>query len=207
MSGRDPSRGPDPDDWFTPPDGAQPRGSGMPSGFAAGREATAEERAQHAAPDDWLDDEAAAEGDLRGGRKPIERRRIAVAAGAAAIVLLVVGLAVGGVFSGDKQPAAATTAPAPTTTQTPSTPVTQPTAAPPPAPATALKPGDQGAQVKRLQHALAKLGYATGAVDGDYGPSTQSALTRFQKASGLPADGVLGPKTLAALKQALLTAL
>ena len=81
---------------------------------------------------------------------------------------------------------------------------TQPTPAATPAPATTLKPGDQGPQVKLLQRALARLGYTTGAADGSYGPSTQKALTRFQRTSAIAADGVLGPKTLAALKQALL---
>ena len=204
MSGRDPSRGPDPDDWFGRPDRARPGGSGQPAGFETGRDPTEEEWAP-AASDDWLDDEAAAEGDARAGRRQIGRRGIAVAAGAAAVVLLVVGLAVGGVFSSDAKPPATTpsTTTALTTNQTPTT---QPTPAALPAPTATLKPGDQGAQVKRLQRALAKLGYPTGAVDGDYGPSTQSALTRFQKASGLAADGVLGPQTLAALKQALLAA-
>ena len=72
-----------------------------------------------------------------------------------------------------------------------------------PAPATTLKPGDQGAQVKRLQRALLQLGYTVGAVDGDYGTSTEAALTSFQKAAALTADGVLGPATLQALKRAL----
>jgi peptidoglycan hydrolase-like protein with peptidoglycan-binding domain len=57
--------------------------------------------------------------------------------------------------------------------------------------------------VKLLQRALNKLGYSVGKVDGDYGPGTQKALTDFQKAHGLAADGVLGPKTLAALTTAL----
>jgi peptidoglycan hydrolase-like protein with peptidoglycan-binding domain len=68
-----------------------------------------------------------------------------------------------------------------------------------------LKPGDSGAQVKLLQRALAGLGYSVGVADGVYGPSTEAALTRFQKANGLTADGLLGPKTLAALRQALQT--
>jgi peptidoglycan hydrolase-like protein with peptidoglycan-binding domain len=119
-------------------------------------------------------------------------------------VILIVGLAVGGVFSGSKKPATTTTAQTPTTNQTPSTQPTPPTPAATPAPATTLKPGDQGAQVKLLQRALARLGYTTGPADGDYGPSTQKALTRFQRTSAIAADGVLGPKTLAALKQALL---
>jgi peptidoglycan hydrolase-like protein with peptidoglycan-binding domain len=67
-----------------------------------------------------------------------------------------------------------------------------------------LKPGDAGVQVKRLQRALKRLGYKVGAVDGDYGTSTEDAVKRFQQTSKLTADGVLGPKTLQALKRALL---
>ena len=189
MSGRDSSRGPNQDDWFAPPADSPARGS-----------------VTHGAVDDWLDGEVPGRGNLRAGRRELGRRGVALAAGAAAgVLVLVVGLAVGGVFSnGGKH--GATTAPttsAPTTSPTLST---QPTPAAVPAPATALKPGDQGAQVKLLQRALAKLGYPAGAVDGDYGTATQNALKRFQRASALTADGVLGPKTLAALKQALLAA-
>ncbi len=71
------------------------------------------------------------------------------------------------------------------------------------APSQTLKPGDQGAQVKTLQKALASLGYSPGTPDGDYGPSTQNAVERFQIAKGLAEDGVVGPATLNALQKAL----
>jgi peptidoglycan hydrolase-like protein with peptidoglycan-binding domain len=57
--------------------------------------------------------------------------------------------------------------------------------------------------VKLLQRALARLGYSSGRVDGSYGPATVNALKRFQQANGLQPDGVLGPKTLQALKSKL----
>ena len=70
-------------------------------------------------------------------------------------------------------------------------------------PTATLKPGATGAQVKLLQRALASLGYSTGVVDGQYGPATKQAVTAFQKADGLTADGIFGPKTLQALTRAL----
>jgi peptidoglycan hydrolase-like protein with peptidoglycan-binding domain len=47
------------------------------------------------------------------------------------------------------------------------------------------------------------LGYDPGKIDGDYGTSTTNAVIAFQKASGLTADGVVGPQTRAALRTAL----
>jgi peptidoglycan hydrolase-like protein with peptidoglycan-binding domain len=93
------------------------------------------------------------------------------------------------------------TKPAPATTTTTAT--TRPASTPIRLPASTLKPGDRGAQVKILQRALKRLGYPPGAIDGVYGPSTQRALASFQRAAKLTADGILGPKTLAALAQAV----
>jgi len=73
-------------------------------------------------------------------------------------------------------------------------------------PSTTLKPGDTGAQVKLLQQALKALGYTIGTIDGQYGAGTKAAVQAFQNAQGLAADGVVGPKTLAALQQVLSTA-
>jgi peptidoglycan hydrolase-like protein with peptidoglycan-binding domain len=72
-----------------------------------------------------------------------------------------------------------------------------------PAAGITLKPGASGAPVRLLQLALATLGYSPGKVDGQYGPSTQQALIRFQRAAHLAPDGVFGPKTRTALAQAL----
>jgi len=137
----------------------------------------------------------------------LRRRRGATATAAAVfvVVCLLGGLAAAGVFSGSQAkapPAQTSTVGAPTTAATtPATP-TQPAFA---APTAALKPGDQGAAVKVLQRALAHLGYSPGKIDGQYGPSTVDAVTRFQRAGGLTADGILGPNTLRALTRALKT--
>jgi peptidoglycan hydrolase-like protein with peptidoglycan-binding domain len=59
------------------------------------------------------------------------------------------------------------------------------------------------AAVRRLQSGLARLGYFHHAVTGVYGPVTTAAVKRFQRAAGLTADGVWGPKSNAALTRRL----
>ena len=65
-----------------------------------------------------------------------------------------------------------------------------------------LKEGSTGSAVRKLQARLKQLGFNPGLVDGDFGPATTAALIGFQKSAGLLADGVAGPRTLAALKLA-----
>lgn len=64
-----------------------------------------------------------------------------------------------------------------------------------------LRQGDKGDKVKTLQRLLNGKGASLG-VDGDFGPATASAVKRFQSVNGLEADGVVGPKTAAALSSA-----
>lgn len=59
--------------------------------------------------------------------------------------------------------------------------------------------GSTGNEVKLIQTALKKRGYAVGTVDGIYGTKTKNAVLAFQKDSGLTADGIVGEKTLKAL--------
>ncbi len=67
-------------------------------------------------------------------------------------------------------------------------------------PANALsKYGSTGDEVIAVQTKLKELGYYKGNIDGIYGSGTKSAVTNFQKANGLSADGIAGVKTLAAL--------
>lgn len=61
-----------------------------------------------------------------------------------------------------------------------------------------LRRGDNDQAVRVLQLALSAAGYRVG-LDGDFGPGTESAVTRFQTQHGLKSDGVVGPLTAALL--------
>ena len=58
--------------------------------------------------------------------------------------------------------------------------------------------GSAGDLVVWAQEHLVSVGYAT-AVDGDFGPVTQTAVEQFQAVRGLTPDGVIGSATWAAL--------
>ncbi|EHR48978.1 putative peptidoglycan-binding domain-containing protein [Saccharomonospora marina XMU15] len=60
-----------------------------------------------------------------------------------------------------------------------------------------LSQGASGEDVRQLQIRVAGYpGYGSVlALDGSYGPATKAAVTRFQQAYGLSADGVAGPQT------------
>ena len=57
------------------------------------------------------------------------------------------------------------------------------------------------ARVRTLQRRLAGAGFASGPIDGRYGPRTEQAVGSFQTAHGLGVDGIAGPLTLAALSK------
>lgn len=65
-----------------------------------------------------------------------------------------------------------------------------------------LRRGSRGPGVVALQRALTTLGTPL-AADGDFGPLTEQAVRRFQSSAGLTVDGVVGPRTKAALTVAL----
>lgn len=64
---------------------------------------------------------------------------------------------------------------------------------------TTLQIGSTGVDVKALQQKLKDAGFDPGAIDGKYGHATEAAVLAFQKSEGLLADGIAGPRTLAAL--------
>ena len=61
---------------------------------------------------------------------------------------------------------------------------------------------DGTGSVRTVQRALRGLGWQPGPVDGLYGPWTTAAVARFQSATGLAADGIVGPATQNALTRA-----
>ncbi|MFJ6906645.1 N-acetylmuramoyl-L-alanine amidase [Streptomyces griseoluteus] len=65
-----------------------------------------------------------------------------------------------------------------------------------------LRSGSTGAQVSAAQSLLNAQGFDAGTVDGSFGTKTGSAVTAFQKARGLDADGVVGARTWTALLSA-----
>ncbi|MFL6554729.1 MAG: N-acetylmuramoyl-L-alanine amidase [Bacillus sp. (in: firmicutes)] len=68
-----------------------------------------------------------------------------------------------------------------------------------------LKTGDNGAEVKKYQEYLLKVGEKLPkfGADGDYGQETIDAVKSFQVRNKLTADGVLGAQTKAKLEEAV----
>lgn len=179
------SRGQDRDDWF---EGVE----------AAEREATDRDGREDAT-EDWLHEVAPTPVRWLESLNP----GVAVLA-VVAVGFLIAVLAAAGVFSSSPRRSAPTVTSSSTTTSiTPPTTTTQTQAQPLSTPTANLKPGDTGAQVKMLQRTLTRLGFSTGTIDGNYGPATVSAVTRFQRSVGLTADGIAGRATRAALVTAL----
>jgi GH24 family phage-related lysozyme (muramidase) len=65
-----------------------------------------------------------------------------------------------------------------------------------------IRKGSSGGDVPVLQLALRATGVYILA-DGDFGPKTEALVKAFQKAQGLVADGIVGPKTWTALDKAV----
>jgi len=62
-----------------------------------------------------------------------------------------------------------------------------------------LRIGSIGPEVAILQDALRAHGFGPGAIDGSFGSGTEAAVIAFQSSEGLLADGIVGPRTAAAL--------
>jgi peptidoglycan hydrolase-like protein with peptidoglycan-binding domain/DNA invertase Pin-like site-specific DNA recombinase len=61
---------------------------------------------------------------------------------------------------------------------------------------------DEARRVHTLQRTLRRLGWSPGPIDGLFGPRTEAAVVRFQRAAGLAADGIAGLRTSRALRLA-----
>ena len=86
-------------------------------------------------------------------------------------------------------------APAPKSAPEASPPAQTATATPAPAPA------DNAGLLRGIQSELRRLGYYRGAIDGLWGPQSRGALSRYQSAQGLNADGAPNAAVLATLRQ------
>ncbi|PWU25094.1 MAG: peptidoglycan-binding protein [Candidatus Rokuibacteriota bacterium] len=62
-----------------------------------------------------------------------------------------------------------------------------------------LRRNSQGSEVAELQQRLKAVGFNPGKIDGQFGLATEAAVMAFQRSSGLLPDGIVGPRTAAAL--------
>src|SRR5262245_42993937 len=62
-----------------------------------------------------------------------------------------------------------------------------------------LRLGSRGPDVVRFQQAFRARGFNSGAIDGTFDDGTFAAVLAFQKSEWLLADGIVGPRTAAAL--------
>jgi peptidoglycan hydrolase-like protein with peptidoglycan-binding domain len=56
------------------------------------------------------------------------------------------------------------------------------------------------AQVKILQEFLITKGFLVATADGNFGPKTETAVKKFQRANGVSPLGIVGPQTRALIK-------
>jgi Putative peptidoglycan binding domain len=195
MEGRE-ERDPGYDDWFDEPEPLTETQSGANRGVYEPVEEV------WVLPEDEAPHDRGRRGEIAIGNWTLTTTQAAILA-VSVLALVLAILAATGAFSSNKAAIPPVTSPPPptaTVTVTTPTTATNPTTA---APQQTLKPGDTGEQVKVLQRALTALHFSPGKADGDYGPTTQAEVERFQLSKGLAEDGIVGPQTLAALQQAL----
>ncbi|MGH8878156.1 MAG: peptidoglycan-binding domain-containing protein, partial [Stackebrandtia sp.] len=63
-----------------------------------------------------------------------------------------------------------------------------------------LQEGEEGRNVSRLQRALTAALDTTVSIDGKFTADTTKAVKKYQERAGLDADGIVGPKTWAAMR-------
>ena len=65
-----------------------------------------------------------------------------------------------------------------------------------------IRRGDRSQTVAKLRQALTDLGYDVDGRGPTFGPNTKRAVEEFQEDAGIAVDGIVGPQTWAALKEA-----
>ncbi len=58
---------------------------------------------------------------------------------------------------------------------------------------------EEASEIRYLQELLQFRNFSPGAIDGSFGPKTESAVETFQANRGLKVDGVVGKETWEAL--------
>jgi Putative peptidoglycan binding domain len=195
MEGRQ-ERDPGYDDWFDEPEPLTETQSGANRGVYESVEEV------WVLPEDEAPHERGPRGEIAIGNWTLTTTQAAILA-VSILALVLAILAAFGAFSSNKAAVPPVTTPHAPATVTVTTPATTPTNPTTQAPQQTLKPGDTGEQVKILQRALTALHFSPGKADGDYGPTTQIAVEKFQLSKGLAEDGIVGQLTLNALQQAL----
>jgi hypothetical protein len=160
--------------------------------------------------DDWFEEPTSERQPAvrrRPGLPPPPERRPPAVFLLAAIALLIVLVVVIVALTGDDDGAEPVATAPPTATEPAGTTETETATTTEPLPTVpteaVMRPGEEGDQVRTLQQALERLGYEPGEPDGNYGPATVEAVRNFQRAAGLPVDGIAGPETLNAINAAL----
>ncbi|NND01726.1 MAG: peptidoglycan-binding protein [Acidimicrobiia bacterium] len=64
-----------------------------------------------------------------------------------------------------------------------------------------LRNGSQGDEVMALQKSLMAMGMNPGTPDGIFGPKTEAAVKQAQERGGVTADGIWGPASQAAFDE------
>ena len=136
--------------------------------------------------------------DQQGGGRPWFRIWAMVIGTVVAAALVVVAVAM---LQGHSSAAPATTGPSTSTSAAanPTTPGTPTTPASPVTPSHPVTPVQPSAAVMQLQRELGQLNYYEGPVDGVMGPQTIAAIKDLQRQAGLPQTGQMNAATQAAL--------
>ncbi|SDL64407.1 L,D-transpeptidase family protein [Tessaracoccus oleiagri] len=93
------------------------------------------------------------------------------------------------------------TTPAPTTPADPTpTPSAPESPTPEPTPRALFERGDEGDDIRAIQHRLLQLQWFEGPVTGTFGPATQASVEGFQAKRGLPVTGAIDAVTLERLE-------